>query len=96
MQVEKESKSMASTVVHKPKGDIKSIRDTKNNLMNISVQPPSLRVRIRPLLLKVIVDLFIHVRVPYSRNFVILIHLVFFVILTHSDAPSSLILLSLA
>ena len=92
---------MASTVVHKPRGDIKSIRDTKNNLMNISVQPLSLRVRIRPILLKVIVDLFICVcvcvfYVSYSLNFVVVIHLVFFVILTHSDAPSSLILLSLA
>lgn len=61
----KESKSMASTVVHKPKGDIKSIRDTKRQSYEHLSQPPSLRVReLRPLLLKVVVDLFIHVRVP--------------------------------
>ena len=89
---------MANTVVHKPKGGIKSRRDTKNNLTSISVQPLSLSVRIGPILLKVIVDLFIYVCVfvPYSLNFVILIHLVFFVILIHSNAPSNLILLSLA
>ena len=89
---------MANTVVHKPKGGIESRRDTKNNLRDISVQPLSLSVRIGPILLKVIVDLFMYVcvLVPFSLNFVILIHLVFFGTFVHSDAPSNLTLLSLA